>query len=262
MNERAHTLLATSASCLLHVDKLSLWYGSTRALRDVSLRIPVRKVTALIGPSGCGKSTLLRTLNRMNDEVPGVRYAGRVLLDGIDILRPDADVTALRMRVGMLFQRPNPFPLSIEENVVFGLRLRGASAAERRHALERTLHAVGLWDSLATRLHESALSLSAEQQQRVCLARALAMNPDVLLLDEPCSALDPHATAHIESLIIELSAQYTIVIVTHNLQQARRIADCSAYLLLGELIEVQPTQSLFTAPQDPRTADYVQGRYG
>lgn len=262
MNERAHTSPVSSADCPLHIDGLSLWYGNTRALQDVSLRIPPRQVTALIGPSGCGKSTLLRTLNRMNDEVAGVRYAGHVWLDGVDILRPDTDVTQLRKRVGMLFQRPNPFPLSIEENVVFGLRLRGAHAQERQQTLERTLRAVGLWDSLTSHLRDSALSLSAEQQQRLCLARALAMNPEVLLLDEPCSALDPQATAHIESLIVELSAQYTIVIVTHNLQQARRIADVSAYLLLGVLVEFQPTEQLFTAPDDPRTADYVQGRYG
>lgn len=262
MSALAPTWAASSAESRLQIEGLSLWYGETRALRDINLCIPARRVTALIGPSGCGKSTLLRTLNRMNDRVSGVRYAGRVLLDGRDILAPDIDVTALRQQVGMVFQRPNPFPLSIDENVVFGLKLHGASAAQCSEACERNLRAVGLWDALATRRHEKALSLSAEQQQRLCLARALAVNPEVLLLDEPCSTLDPYATAHIESLIVELSRQYTIVIVTHNLQQARRIAHQSAYLLLGELIESQPTELLFAAPRDSRTADYVRGKYG
>lgn len=262
MNGPAPTYRGNLAEPKLRITDLSLWYGSNQVLRSISLDIPAQQVTALIGPSGCGKSTLLRTLNRMNDQVQGVRYEGQVLLDGQDVLDRRRDVIALRQRVGMLFQRPNPFPLSVAENVAFGLRLCGASPARIARATRECLGAVGLWDVLAGRLSDSSLELSLEQQQRLCLARALATEPEVLLLDEPCSTLDPHATQGIEALIRALAARYTIIIVTHNMQQACRVADQTAYLLLGELVESGATSTIFSAPRDPRTAGYVTGKYG
>jgi phosphate transport system ATP-binding protein len=225
--------------------------------------VRTRHITALIGPSGCGKSTLLRAMNRMNDLIPRVRVTGILLLEGRDIYSPGTDVCALRKRVGMVFQRPNPFPLSIYENVVFGLRVAGRAGRQRLdEVVERCLKAAWLWDQLKDKLVEPALSLPLDQQQRLCVARLLAVEPDVILMDEPCSALDPIATERIEELMRELRTRYTIVIVTHNMQQAARISDFSGYMLLGEMVEFGRTASLFTAPRDARTQDYVSGRYG
>jgi len=248
---------------LMQVSELSLCYGAFTALRNVTLPVARCRITALIGPSGCGKSTLLRCLNRMNDLIPGVRITGTVTLEGRDIYAPDTDVCALRKRVGMVFQRPNPFPLAVHDNVTFGLRVAGCRDRQTlQAALERSLRAVGLWDTLRDRLHCSALDLPLDQQQRLCLARLLAVEPEVILMDEPCSALDPIATAKIEELMLELRRRYTIVIVTHNMQQAARISDYTGYLLLGELVEFGETARLFTSPRDRRTEDYVSGRYG
>jgi phosphate transport system ATP-binding protein len=225
--------------------------------------VEARRITALIGPSGCGKSTLLRTFNRMNDRIPGVRLTGSVTLDGREIYAPGVDVYALRKRVGMVFQRPNPFPLSVRENVAFGLRVAGLrNARQTRDIVERSLRAAWLWDHVKDRLDSPALDLALDQQQRLCIARLLAVTPEVILMDEPCSALDPIATARIEELMLELRRQYTIVIVTHNMQQAARVSDYSGYMLLGEMIEFGPTRALFTTPRDPRTEDYISGRYG
>jgi phosphate transport system ATP-binding protein len=247
----------------LMIANLDLHYGAFQALRKVSLPVACNRITALIGPSGCGKSTLLRALNRMNDLVPGVRIEGRIELDGQDIRAPGADVCALRKRVGMVFQRPNPFPLSVRDNVLFGLRVAGVKARQvLDETLERSLRAAWLWDNLKDHLHVSALTLPLDQQQRLCIARLLAVEPEVILLDEPCSALDPIATAKIEELLLELKRNYTIVIVTHNMQQAARISDFTGYMLLGDLIEFDVTTSLFTSPRDPRTQDYISGRYG
>lgn len=242
---------------------LDLHYGKFRALLDVNLSIQPRMITAIIGPSGCGKSTLLRCFNRMNDLVKGVRVAGRVLLDGVDILGPATSLSLLRRRVGMVFQRPNPFPLSIFDNVSYGLRVHGET--RRPHLLpivESSLQATGLWDELKDRLDASALDLSPEQQQRLCISRVVAVQPEVLLMDEPCSALDPIATGRIEDLMRDLAGQYTIVIVTHNMQQAARVAAETAFMLLGELVEFGPTLRVFENPKDQRTEDYVSGRYG
>jgi phosphate transport system ATP-binding protein len=248
---------------MVSVHRFNLHYGAFHALKDVTVDIPARQITALIGPSGCGKSTLLRSLNRMNDLVPGVRIDGHMHIGGADIYAPAARVEALRRRVGMVFQRPNPFPLSIAENLTYGPRLHGPlSRADAGAMVEESLQAVGLWDALSSRLDDSALTLAPEQQQRLCIARALATRPEVLLMDEPCSALDPIATRHIEELMLRLAEHYTIVIVTHNMQQAQRVARHSGFMWLGELVEFGNTASLFTAPREMRTADYVGGRYG
>jgi phosphate transport system ATP-binding protein len=248
---------------LIDVDRLSLFYGNFQALKDVTLKIEERKITALIGPSGCGKSTFLRCLNRMNDLIEGVRLTGRVTIDGQDIYRPETDLIELRRRVGMVFQRANPFPLSIQDNVVFGLRVHGLQDKEIVDSrLRRSLEAVRLWDELKDKLRANALALSGEQQQRLCIARLLALEPEILLMDEPCSALDPIATERIEQLMFELKERYTIVIVTHNMQQAARVSEVTGYFLLGELVEFGETGQVFSSPLDRRTEDYITGRYG
>ena len=247
----------------VEVSGLDLWYGEAQALFDVSMRIPERRVTALIGPSGCGKSTLLRCLNRLNDLIPGVRISGTVRIQGEDIYRPGVDIIALRKRTGMVFQKSNPFPKSIYENAVYGLRIDGQT---RRgvldEAAERSLIAAGLWDEVKDRLKESAMNLSGGQQQRLCIARAIATDPEVLLMDEPCSALDPIATAKIEALITELRESYTVVIVTHNMHQATRVSDYTAFFYLGNLVEYGPTKKIFQKPDRKQTEDYVTGRFG
>jgi phosphate transport system ATP-binding protein len=243
-----------------HVD---LYYGKSQALTDVSMDFPRHQVIALIGPSGCGKSTLLRCLNRMNDLIDDVRTTGRILLDGEDILDPTLDVIQLRRRVGMVFQKPTPFPKSIYENVAYGLRIGGTG---NRRALdevvEKSLRRAALWDEAKDRLHESALGLSGGQHQRLCIARAIAVQPEIILMDEPCSALDPRSTTRIEDLIGELRGEYTIIIVTHNMQQAARVSDFTAFLFEGVLIEVGPTKRLFTKPSRKETEDYITGRFG
>jgi len=242
---------------------LNLYYGDFQALKDINLSIKPRQITALIGPSGCGKSTLLRAINRMNDLIAGVRVEGEVFIGGENIYAPDMDIVAMRKRVGMVFQRPNPFPLSIKENITFGPIIHNTLKQEGLdNLLERTLQAVMLWDTLKDRLNQSALSLSLEQRQRLCIARLLAVMPDVLLMDEPCSALDPAATQRIEELLHELKAQYTIIIVTHNMQQAARVSAECGFMLLGELVEFSETGQMFTNPTDQRTEDYISGRYG
>jgi len=246
------------------VQNLNFYYGQTQALHDVSLQIPERIVMAFIGPSGCGKSTFLRTLNRMNDVIPGARVAGKVLMDGRDVYAPGTDVVELRRKVGMVFQKSNPFPKSIFDNVAYGLRINRltASKAELAERVEQALVDAALWNEVKDRLKLSALSLSGGQQQRLCIARALAIRPEVVLMDEPASALDPVATHKIEELIVELKRQYTIVIVTHNMQQAARVSDTTAFFLLGKLIEVNPTDKMFTAPNEKLTEDYITGRFG
>ena len=246
------------------VDDLSVYYGETTALDHVTIRIPAKQVTAFIGPSGCGKSTFLRTLNRMNDIVPGVRVTGTVRIDGQDIFAPETDPVELRRRVGMVFQQSNPFPKSVFENVAYGLRVNGltASRVELEDRVESSLKAAALWDEVRDRLRDSALTLSGGQQQRLCIARALAVEPEVLLMDEPASALDPIATQRIEELVYQLKSEYTIVIVTHNLQQAARVSDWTAFFWLGKLVEYDPTSRLFTAPTEALTEDYVTGRFG
>ena len=247
----------------LRVVDLNLHYGDFHALKSVHVEIPEKRITALIGPSGCGKSTLLRSLNRMNDLVPGVRVTGRVTLDEQEVYGAQVDVEQLRRRIGMVFQRPNPFPLSVFENVAYGPRLHGTtSRTELAATVEDGLRGVGLWKSLEHRLDDHALALSPEQQQRLCIARALATQPEVLLMDEPCSALDPIATRHIEALMRELVDRFTIVIVTHNMQQAQRVSSHAGFMLLGELVEFGPTETLFEGARDQRTADYVAGRFG
>jgi phosphate transport system ATP-binding protein len=248
---------------IIRARDFSLFYGSKAGVEKIALDIFPRCVTAIIGPSGCGKSTLLRCFNRMNDLIPGVRTAGTILLDGVDIHGASLELTVLRKRVGMVFQRPNPFPLSILDNLTYGLRVHGAGGREDRlAAAESSLRATLLWDALKDKLHEPALHLSAEQQQRLCISRLVAMGPEVLLMDEPCSALDPIATERIEDLMRELAGRYTIVIVTHNMQQAARVSQESGFMLLGELVEFGQTQKIFTKPADRRTEDYVTGRYG
>jgi len=248
---------------MVEIERLSLWYGEKQALRDVSMSVPKHRITAYIGPSGCGKTTLLRCLNRMNDLVDGVRIAGTVRISGTDIYEPALDVTELRKRVGMVFQKSNPFPKPIYDNVAYGPRILGVrSRADLDAIVERSLRAAALWDEVSDRLGESALSLSGGQQQRLCIARAIAVEPDVLLMDEPCSALDPIATARIEELMLDLKAGYTIVIVTHNMQQAARVSDYTGFMLLGELVEFGVTRELFTTPRDKRTEDYITGRFG
>jgi phosphate transport system ATP-binding protein len=253
-----------AAPAKLRTQHLDLFYGDFQALKDVNLTVANRRITALIGPSGCGKSTLLRTFNRMNDLIDGVRIEGRVELEGEPIYGERRfDVDALRKRVGMVFQRPNPFPLSVYANVAYGPRIHGLAAGPELHEIvEKSLRAVGLWDELKNRLEEDATELSGEQQQRLCIARVIAVEPDVLLMDEPCSALDPIATLHIEELMKQLVARYTIVIVTHNMQQAARVSDDTGFMLLGELVEFGPTEQVFTGPRDQRTEDYITGRFG
>jgi phosphate transport system ATP-binding protein len=242
---------------------LNLFYGKFHALKDVSVSIRDRTITALIGPSGCGKSTFLRCLNRMNDLVDGAHVQGDVFLDGSSIYTPGTDLLALRKRVGMVFQRPNPFPLSVFDNVAYGPRVhRMASGTSLADIVETSLRATGLWDEVSDELHMDALGLSPEQQQRLCISRLVAVEPEVLLMDEPCSALDPIATGKVEELMQELKEKYCIIIVTHNMQQAARVSDETGFMLLGDLVEFGPTGSIFTAPRDKRTEDYVSGRYG
>jgi len=250
------------AETIIDVDHFSLWYGTSHALKDVSMRIGSRQVTALIGPSGCGKSTLLRSLNRLNDLVEGIRTEGEVRLRGKSVYARGTDVIALRKRMSMVFQKQNPFPKSIYENVVFGLRVDGEKRrAVLDEAVERSLRAAALWDEVKDRLHQSALELSGGQQQRLCIARAIATKPEVLLMDEPCSALDPIATSRVEDLIIDLKTDYTVVIVTHNMQQAARVADVTAFLYLGRLVEVGETTQLFERPRFAETEAYLTGRF-
>jgi len=256
-----------AADAMLHpvveVDRLSLWYGQQPALRRVTMSVPRHHITALIGPSGCGKSTLLRCINRLNDLIDGVRVEGTIRVAGTDIYDAATDVVALRRRVGMVFQKSNPFPKSVYENVAYGPRIHGVKRrAELDDIVERSLKRAALWDEVSDRLHDSALGLSGGQQQRLCIARAIAVEPDVLLMDEPCSALDPVATAKIEDLMVSLKERYTIVIVTHNMQQAARVSDFTGFMLLGELVEFGLTRDLFTTPRDRRTEDYITGRFG
>jgi len=248
----------------IEVKQLNLWYGDFHALKSVNASFAEKKITAIIGPSGCGKSTLLRVLNRMNDLIEGVRTEGGVIIDGHNILEQHTDLVVLRKNVGMVFQRPNPFPLSIYENIVFGEKVHNGSKDKDKldQIVEKSLMDVLLWDELKDKLRKSALSLSLEQKQRLCIARLLAVRPQVLLMDEPCSTLDPQATARIEELMRELKRDYTIVIVTHNMQQAARVSDDTGFMLLGELVEFDKTDTIFTAPKDKRTEDYITGRYG
>ena len=243
---------------------LNLWYGGFHALEGINSSFEANRITAIIGPSGCGKSTLLRVFNRMNDLIDGVRTQGEVLIDDTNILNPNTDLVVLRKKVGMVFQRPNPFPLSIYENIVFGEKIHGENITRDRldEIVEKSLKRVLLWDELKDKLKESALRLSLEQKQRLCIARLIAVKADVLLMDEPCSTLDPQATARIEELMRELKSKYTIIIVTHNMQQAARISDNTGFMLLGELIEFGKTHEIFTVPHDKRTEDYITGRYG
>ena len=254
----------TGDATKIAVRHLNFYYGKAQALHDVSLEIPERIVMAFIGPSGCGKSTFLRTLNRMNDVIPATRVAGEVLMDGRDVYAPGTDVVELRRKVGMVFQKSNPFPKTIFDNVAYGLRINRltASKAELEERVEQALRDAALWSEVKDRLKTSALSLSGGQQQRLCIARALAIRPEVVLMDEPASALDPVATHKIEELIVELKKQYTIVIVTHNMQQAARVSDTTAFFLLGKLIEVNSTERMFTNPDEKLTEDYITGRFG
>jgi len=247
----------------MSVRNLSFYYGSVQALKNINLEILANRVTALIGPSGCGKTTFLRCLNRMNDVVEGTRVEGQILLDGENIYAPEVDPVQIRRRVGMVFQKSNPFPKTIFENVAYGLRINGScSKAELTARVEKSLKDAALWNEVADRLHDSAMEVSGGQQQRLCIARALAVEPEVILMDEPASALDPIATQKIEELIQELKEKYTIVIVTHNMQQAARVSDYTAFFYLGELIEVDRTEKIFTKPNIKRTEDYVTGRFG
>jgi phosphate transport system ATP-binding protein len=255
---------ADSTGVKVDVRSLSFYYGSSRALKDISVQLREHVVTAFIGPSGCGKSTFLRSLNRMNDIIPGARVEGQVLIDGEDIYAPGVDVVALRRRVGMVFQKSNPFPKSIFENVAYGLRINNLARNRNELAgrVEESLRQAALWDEVKDRLHASALALSGGQQQRLCIARALAIRPDILLMDEPASALDPIATQRIEELIYDLKRAYTIVIVTHNMQQAARVSDYTAFFWLGKLVEFNRTDRIFTNPAEKLTEDYVTGRFG
>ena len=243
---------------------LNLWYGAFHAVKNINSAFEANRITAIIGPSGCGKSTLLRVFNRMNDLIEGVRTDGGALIDDNDILNSNTDLVVLRKKIGMVFQRPNPFPLSIYENIVFGERIHadGITRDGLDEIVQESLKSVLLWDELKDRLNEPALRLSLEQRQRLCIARCIAVKPDVLLMDEPCSALDPQATARIEELMRELKNNYTIIIVTHNMQQAARVSDDTGFMLLGELIEFGRSEQIFTAPHDRRTEDYITGRYG
>ncbi|MBT0733309.1 phosphate ABC transporter ATP-binding protein [Methanoculleus bourgensis] len=248
---------------ILTAEHLNLYYGENQALRDISVSIPRNRVTALIGPSGCGKSTLLRCFNRLNDLVEGVRIEGGILFEGRDIHDPDCDVVELRKRIGMVFQKPNPFPSSIYDNVAYGPRVHGVRGRKVLDAIVReSLEAAALWDEVADRLHDSAMGLSGGQQQRLCIARTLAVEPEIILMDEPCSALDPIATSKIENLINDLKEHYTVVIVTHNMQQAARVSDVVGFMYLGRLIEFGPTARIFENPQEELTNNYVTGRFG
>ncbi|MFH1387477.1 MAG: phosphate ABC transporter ATP-binding protein PstB [bacterium] len=248
---------------IIETNKLNLWYGTFKALIDVSLEVEKNKITALIGPSGCGKSTLLRVFNRMNDLIEGIKITGSVKYGGEEILDEGEDLIKLRKRVGMVFQRPNPFPLSVFENVVYGLRIHGEKNRQKLEAAaEKSLSSVLLFDELKDKLSANALTLSLEQQQRLCIARLLSVLPEVLLMDEPCSTLDPLATMKIEELMTQLKKQYTIIIVTHNMQQAARISDDCGFMLLGELVEKGETKQLFTTPREKKTEDYITGRFG
>jgi len=245
------------------IEHLNLWYGSFQALKDINLRLPANEITAFIGPSGCGKSTLLKSLNRMNDLVEGCRIEGTVTLDGEDIFSRKMDVNLLRKRVGMVFQKPNPFPMSIYDNVAYGPRTHGIrSRVKLDEIVEKSLRGAAIWDEVKDRLKKSALGMSGGQQQRLCIARALAVKPEVLLMDEPTSALDPGSTMKVEELMSELKKNYTVVIVTHNMQQAARISDKTAFFLLGDMVEFGPTEKIFSMPQDRRTEDYITGRFG
>ena len=250
-------------SDILEAKTLNLWYGEHHALHDVSLSVPEKSITALIGPSGCGKSTFLKTLNRMNDLIPGVKITGEVNYKGQNILAPNVDVSALRREIGMVFQKPNPFPMSIYDNVAYGPRTHGVRArAKLDDIVERSLRGAAIWDEVKDRLKKNALGLSGGQQQRLCIARALAVEPEVLLMDESTSALDPISTSKIEDLISELKNRYTVIMVTHNMQQAARVSDRTAFFLLGELVEYGETEQIFSKPADKRTEDYITGRFG
>ncbi len=250
-------------SDIMTVQGLNLWYGDHQALHDISMNIPEKSITALIGPSGCGKSTFLKTLNRMNDLIPGVKITGDVRYRDQDIFAPGTDVNELRREIGMVFQKPNPFPMSIYDNIAYGPRTHGIkNRAKLDEIVEKSLRGAAIWDEVKDRLKKNALGLSGGQQQRLCIARARAVEPEVLLMDEPTSALDPISTSKIEELAMQLKEQYTIVIVTHNMQQAVRISDRTAFFLLGELVECDDTQQLFSQPQDQRTEDYITGRFG
>ena len=248
---------------IITVEDLCLWYGSSQALKNINIEIEPHSITALIGPSGCGKSTFLKTLNRMNDLIPGVKITGTVNYNGIDVYAPSTDVCELRREVGMVFQKPNPFPMSIYDNIAYGPRTHGITAkAKLDDIVERSLRDAAIWDEVKDRLKKSALGLSGGQQQRLCIARALAVEPNVLLMDEPTSALDPISTSKIEELAMELKNKYTIIIVTHNMQQAVRISDNTAFFLLGDLVEYGSTERMFEQPRDKRTEDYITGRFG
>ena len=248
---------------IITVKDMCLWYSQTQALKNININIEEKSITALIGPSGCGKSTFLKTLNRMNDLVPGVKITGDIRYRGKDIFSPDTDVNELRREIGMVFQKPNPFPMSIYDNIAYGPRTHGVrNKAKLDDIVERSLRGAAIWDEVKDRLKKSALGLSGGQQQRLCIARALAVEPDVLLMDEPTSALDPISTSKIEGLAIELKKKYTIIIVTHNMQQAVRISDNTAFFLLGDLIEYGNTEKMFESPEDKRTEDYITGRFG
>ena len=248
---------------IIRAKDLNLYYGTFQALREISLDVPQREITALIGPSGCGKSTFLRTLNRMNDLIGGVKITGSITYHGEDIYASQTDVTALRKQIGMVFQKPNPFPMSIFDNISYGPRLHeGLSKADLADLVEKSLRGAALWDEVKDRLKKSAMSLSGGQQQRLCIARALSVSPDVLLMDEPTSALDPASTMKIEDLMGQLKQDYTVVIVTHNMQQAARISDRTAFFLTGDLVEMGSTQEIFSMPKDKRTEDYITGRFG
>ena len=248
---------------IMTVHDLCLWYGNHQALKNINLEIPEKSITALIGPSGCGKSTFLKTLNRMNDLVPGVKITGEVKYKGENIFDPSVDVNELRREVGMVFQKPNPFPMSIYDNIAYGPRTHGVkNKAKLDDIVEKSLRGAAIWDEVKDQLRKNALGLSGGQQQRLCIARALAVEPEVLLMDEPTSALDPISTSKIEELSMELEKQYTIIIVTHNMQQAVRISDRTAFFLLGDLVEYGPTEKMFSDPTDKRTEDYITGRFG
>ena len=255
--------LATGPAQKISLSDVNVFYGASQALFKVNLHIPANQVTAFIGPSGCGKSTLLRCLNRLNDLIEGARVEGTLLLDGMDMYGPHVDVTDLRKRVGMVFQKSNPFPKPIYDNIAYGPRLQGVRDRSALDAIvEESLKGAGLWEEVKDRLHAGALGLSGGQQQRLCIARALAVKPDILLMDEPCSALDPIATAKIEELLFDLKKELTVVIVTHNMQQAARVSDYTGFFLMGELVEFSDTKTIFTTPRDRRTEDYVTGRFG
>ena len=247
---------------IITAKNLNLWYTTNHASKDINIELPERQITALIGPSGCGKSTFLKSLNRMNDLVEGCRIEGEITLDGVDIYK-DMDVNILRKKVGMVFQKPNPFPMSIYDNIAYGPRIHGIkSKVQLDEIVERSLRQAAIWDECKDRLKKSALGMSGGQQQRLCIARALAVEPDILLMDEPTSALDPISTSKIEDLAVELKEKYTIIMVTHNMQQAARIADKTAFFLLGEVIEFDETEKMFSTPTDKRTEDYITGRFG